>query len=220
MKHEPCPFCVSLDVPEPKRSSHMESECRYKSGEWEWKTQKKDGAPAKPQPQAAITNPQEENVATQEAAHTVQSEAARENAVRLVCDYLQDEFPEEMSVGSNNATTSQISGRISAIRHNVRKRREEAIAEEREDSEDKEENQPEWTTVDPDGVQVMSSSDEDDEETEEEEDVPDPSVIPDLSDSENSDDSDQDGFAVDHDLGRSSPEHPENDDTEETETDS
>ena len=107
-KHEPCPYCVSIDVPEPKQSSHLEADCKYKSGTWEWK--KKDGAPA--QPQAAIINPREENVATQEAAQPAQSKAARENAVRLVCDYLQDEFPEEMLVSSNNATTSQLSGRI------------------------------------------------------------------------------------------------------------
>ena len=49
---------------------------------------------------------------------------------------MHDEFPEEMSVGSNNATTPQMNARVSAIRHNARKRREEQIEELRTDSED------------------------------------------------------------------------------------
>ena len=55
-----------------------------------------------------------------------------------------------------------ISGRISAIRYDARRRREETIGEERGDLDNKEETNQEWTTVDPDGVQVMSSSEEDD----------------------------------------------------------
>ena len=43
-----------------------------------------------------------------------------------------------------------------------------------------------------------------------------PSDVPDLSDSEDSDDSDQDGATDDHNLGRYSPDQPENDDDEES----
>ena len=43
---------------------------------------------------------------------------------------------------------------------------------------DKGETNSEWTKLDPDGVQVMSSSDEDDEETEDEEDNSEPSDVP------------------------------------------
>ena len=119
-KLEPCPHCLSLNVPEPKLSSHVESECNYKSGKLEWKP-KREGAP----PQAAITSRQEEPETIPEAATPEQSEAARENAVRSACDYLQDKFPPCMSVGSNSAT---ILGRVSAKRHDARNRREEAIA--------------------------------------------------------------------------------------------
>ena len=72
--------------------------------------------------------------------------------------------------------------------------------------EDGEDNQPEWTTVDPSGVMLMSLSDEDDEETDEEEEIPDPSDVPNLSDSENTNDSDADGANDNHNSGRSSPD--------------
>ena len=82
-----------------------------------------------------------------------------------------------MSVGSNRGTAA---ARITHIRQSARKRREDAIEEEREDSDDKEEINSDWTTLDQDGFQVMSSSDEDYEETEDKEDIPEPSDVPDL----------------------------------------
>ena len=91
------------------------------------------------QSQAAVTNPQGENASIQQAAQPAQSKAQRENAVRSsFSSYLQDEFPEEMSVGSNNAMTPEMDARFSAIRHNARKRREEQIEEQRTGSEDEE----------------------------------------------------------------------------------
>ena len=163
-----------------------------KNGIWRWGEQ--NGAQNQSQPQAAITNPQEENASTQQAAQPAQSDAQRENAVRsLFSSYLQDEFPEEMSVGSNNAMTPQMNARVSAIRHIARKRREEQIEELRTDLEDEEDTQPRWTTVDPSGVMLMSLSDEEDEETDEEEEKVDPSDVPNLSDSDNMDDSDNEG---------------------------
>lgn len=107
-----------------------------------------------------------------------------------------------MSVGINRGITSAM---ITHIWHDARKRQKNAIKEEREDLDDEEETNREWTTVDPSDIQVMSSSDEDDEETEEEEDNLESSYIPDLSDSEDTEDSDQDELADDHDSGRYSP---------------
>ena len=112
--------------------------------------------------------------------------------------------------------------RVSAIRHNVRKRREEQIEELRTDSEDEEDSQPRWTTVDPSGVMLMSLSDEEDEETDEEEEKVDPSDVPNLSDSDNTEDSDTEGTNDSHDSGRSSPDQPgnyEDEDDRETEPD-
>ena len=104
-----------------------------------------------------------------------------------------------MSVGNTGGIRQNM---ITYIWKDTRRRRENVIDKEREDSDDKEEiEKSEWTTVDQAKVQVMSLSDEDDEETKYEEDIPDPSDFPDLSDSENSDDSDQDGMADDHNLG-------------------
>merc|ERR1711954_214829 len=64
------------------------------------------------------------------------------------------------------------------------------------DSEDEEDTQPRWTTVDPSGVMLMSSSDEEDKETDEEEEKVDPSDVPNLSDSDNTDNSDNEGTKI------------------------
>ena len=96
-------------MPEPKRSSHEEANCKYKSGFWKWEDSQ-NCARKQSQPQAAVTSPQEGNTSTQQPA---QSEAQRENAVRSsFSSYMQDEFPEEMSVGSNNAITLQMNARF------------------------------------------------------------------------------------------------------------
>ena len=99
----------------------MEEKCKIKSGLWTWEY-RRNGAQTQSQTQAAasVTSPQEENTSNQQAA---QSEDQRENAVRSsFSSYMQDEFPEEMSVGSNNVTTPQMNARVSAIRHIARKR--------------------------------------------------------------------------------------------------
>ena len=35
-KCEPCNYCVSINVPEPKQSSHEEAKCNCKSSKWVW----------------------------------------------------------------------------------------------------------------------------------------------------------------------------------------
>ena len=63
--------------------------------------------------------------------------------------------------------------------------------------------------VDPSGVMLMSLLEEEDEDTDYEEEKIDPSEVPDLSDSDNTDDLDHEGTNDSHDLGRSSPEQPD-----------
>merc|ERR1711954_24617 len=54
----PCNYCVTKGIPEPKRSSHQEHECKIKTGQWTWRERQPAQAQAPPQatqapPQAA-----------------------------------------------------------------------------------------------------------------------------------------------------------------------
>merc|ERR1711954_576877 len=53
----PCNYCVSKGIPEPKRSSHQEHECRFKSGEYTWRD-RQPAQTAQAPPQAAQAPPQ------------------------------------------------------------------------------------------------------------------------------------------------------------------
>ena len=150
---DPCPYCVSKGIPEPKRSSHEEKDCHFKNGQYTWREPRPAQTQAPPQaatlapPQAVVTSHQGGNYSSHQGGNPSshqgdnssnqqgvpqQSEEQRENAVRShFGGYLQNEFSDEMSVGSNNATTPRIQARVSvsAVRHSTRKRREEQIEE-------------------------------------------------------------------------------------------
>ena len=169
---------MNKGIPEPKRSSHEEKDFRFKSGQYTWREPRPAQTQAPPQaavtnqapPQAAVTNPQGDNSSNHQEGDSSnqqgmphQSVEQRENAIRShFGGYLQNELPDEMSVGSSNATTPRINARVSvsAVRHNARKRREEQLEELRSNSEDEDEDQSKLAMVDASGIMVMSSLEE------------------------------------------------------------
>ena len=64
----PCGYCVSKGIPDPKRSSHQEHECRFKSGQYTWR----EPRPAQSQapPQAVVTNHQGRNSSNQQGGQS------------------------------------------------------------------------------------------------------------------------------------------------------
>merc|ERR1711954_233473 len=211
----PCNYCVSKGIPEPKRSSHKEEECRFKSGQYTWREPK----PAQTQapPQAAVTTHQGRNSSNQQGGQSSSHQGApqqtkeqRENAVRShFLPYLQNKLPDEMSVGSSSATRLEARISCSAVRHNAQERREEQIEELRAQSEDDDDGQSRFEMIDPNTVMVMSSSDEDEDDTDEEEEEDSPPYMPDLSDTDNTDNSDDEGANDSPYSGRSSPDQPD-----------
>ena len=79
---KPCPYCLSIGVPEPKLSSHVEADCKYKNKTWEWKPPKTEEGTT----QVAVTHQEEEPGTTQAAVLPQQDDAARSNAVRSLID--------------------------------------------------------------------------------------------------------------------------------------
>merc|ERR1712081_45450 len=120
----PCGYCVANDIPEPKRSSHQEHKCKYKNGTLKWTPPQSKTAP---QAQAQAPRPagrvdQGTDAATNQEQPTQEQ---REGAVRDYFDpYLHNSLPDEMTAGTNSANRKS---RISAVRHDTRKRREEQI---------------------------------------------------------------------------------------------
>ena len=128
----PCNYCITNNIPEPKRSSHQEQNCHFKSGKYTWRDRQPAQTQATPQaqapPQAAGRVDQGTDPATNQGEDDPQPmEEQRENAVRDHFEgYLNDTLPEEISAGNSNATReSRVS--VFAIRHSTRKRREEQI---------------------------------------------------------------------------------------------
>ena len=66
--------------------------------------------------------------------------------------YLHNELPDEINVGSSNATRLEARISCSAVIHNARKRREEQIEELRAQSEDEDEEQSRFAMIDPNAV--------------------------------------------------------------------
>merc|ERR1712081_160671 len=194
----PCNYCITHDIPEPKRSSHEEHNCFFKKGKYKWVPPQTQAAPQAQAPRPAGRVDQGTDAAANQEQPT---EEQRENAVRDYFDpYLNDTLPEEMTAGNSNATQE---ARVSvfAIRHNTRKRREEQIEELIATSEDEDKNQSKLKPVNPDNVMVMSLSDEDDEDTDDEEEEEKPPAVPELSDTDNTDESDDEGAGNSNDSG-------------------
>ena len=89
----PCQYCVSKNIPEPKRSSHQEPDCRYKNGELVWRD-RHPAQTAQAPPQTTQNPPQEDPQPTEEQ---------RENAIRDHFGYLHYNLPAEISGESNNS---------------------------------------------------------------------------------------------------------------------
>merc|ERR1711954_286562 len=196
----PCGYCVANEIPEHKRYSHQEHKCKFKDGTYKWVPPQAQAAAA-PQAQAQAPRPAGRvDQGTDAAIDQEQpTQEQREGAVRDYFNpYLQNSLPDEMTAGASNANRE---GRISAVRHSARKRREEQIKERISRSEEKEKNESTAKPVSPDNVIEMSSSDDDEEDTEDEDK---PSAAPELSDTDDSDNDEGNGNC--NDSGRSSPE--------------
>merc|ERR1711954_105272 len=157
----PCQYCVSKGIPDPKRPSHQEHDCKFKNGEYTWRDRHPaQTAQAPPQttqtpPQAAgrvspTPSTQQEENASNPQEDPQPTEEQRENAVREHFGYLHYNLPAKISGESNNSNRldepveTRIS--VSAIRHDTRRRREEQINKLRTQSKDKDDKQSRLAT--------------------------------------------------------------------------